>query len=780
MAIQLVNRPEIKITLNNGEMFADFAPNFSIESFSLTRKLLEPNKFEFTFSKNDITLEIPDIKFDLREQLLGAKVECSVKANRLGTDGDWHIDEVENLFYGYIQHIKLDRAGVKSKMRVHCTAFSPDARMKQFPSCSSRTASTLKEYVEAVLLGYSDAPHKFVPEKGDYDEMEFFCFEVDPKSEGKMPYTVQYHESDYDFLKRLAKRYGEFFYFEDGTIRFGKMKEYDPVTLRTGVDLEQYDYDLNMNQHTGIVLSEFDYIMCNRYAAGVEKGDAHNWDYKVEPTHEMSKSVFDKSTEFYNNNYNAVSDSQSARIMDEINSCKLCAAWEEGDQASLDAKEYDFWSRDQRRILEQYIMADSLICRGVARRADLKLGSVIVIEDETNLGGTETNDFVQHEPLKVIGLTYSWSNEASRALENTFVAIPQSSPVPPYLERDEHGFLTYGDFDIYPKCGPQHAKVIDVNDPLGMGRVRVVMNWQYEVEHCLGIKSIEELSEHFTPWIRVAQPYGGLHRGCYLVPEVYDEVVVGFEHNNAERPYVMGTVHNWCDDEPASEWTEEESVAHNEYKAIRTRNGHTIEIRDKEEHGYIRIYDEATHNYEVVLDTDKQLIRISSSGNLELNAGHNIALHAGNDIIVGAGRDMETMVGNDKRLTVQKDQVERILGHRIVNISESDQNFVDKFYVLAVNTDDQGNLGTRLVMNDEMLYATYIKDNSDVESMVLLNQDGGQIATNIPRGMVSVKSVQGETEVVSEASNVSINSKAKLELNADVAAEISGQVVKIN
>ena len=661
MAIQLVSRPEIKITLNNGEMFADFAPNFSIDSFTLTRKLLEPNKFEFAFSKKDISLEIPDIKFDLREQLLGAKVECSVSANRLGTDGDWHIDEVENLFYGYIQHIKLDRAGVKEKMRVHCTAFSPDVRMKQFPGCSSRDGITLKEYVETVLMCYSDAPHKFDPDRGDFDVIDFFNYDVNPRTEGFMPYTVQYHETDYDFLKRLAKRYGEFFYFEDGTIRFGKMKEYDPINLRTGVDLEQYDYDLSMNHHTGIVLSEFDYIGCVRPGSRPEKGPMHNKLTKG-PEGELVKSVYDHATDFFNNSYNAVVDLQSARLYDEEASAKIGDSKRNNNKEQKAEKESDipYYCYDQRSILERYIVAETVICRGVAARADLKLGSVIVIEDETNLLGEESTDLVQHEPLKVIELGYSWSSDASRALENTFVAIPQNSTVPPYLERDEHGILTYGDFDIFPKCGPQTGRVYDNKDPLGMGRVRVVLGWQFKLEECLGVDcftedTIKNVKDNVTPWIRVSQPYGGYLRGSYLVPEIYDEVMVGFEHNNAERPYVISCVHNYAGDLPVQKWIEKDAVETNQYKAIRTRNGHTIEIRDKGEHGYIKIYDENTHNYVVTYDTDNKLIRLQSKGNIELVADNNIVLNAGNNIVMDAKNDIQSHAENDIRRTADHD-----------------------------------------------------------------------------------------------------------------------------
>ena len=81
MAIQLSNIPTFKI---NGQELE----GFTFLSFKLTKRLLEPNRFEFKFRKDNMTLTQDDIKFELREQLLGALVECSLKAYREDENGD--------------------------------------------------------------------------------------------------------------------------------------------------------------------------------------------------------------------------------------------------------------------------------------------------------------------------------------------------------------------------------------------------------------------------------------------------------------------------------------------------------------------------------------------------------------------------------------------------------------------------------------------------------------------------------------------------------------------
>jgi len=48
-------------------------------------------------------------------------------------------------------------------------------------------------------------------------------------------------------------------------------------------------------------------------------------------------------------------------------------------------------------------------------------------------------------------------------------------------------------------------------------------------------------------WAPVAMPAAGSDRGMLVLPQVGDEVVVGFEHGDARRPYVLGSVWNGKD-----------------------------------------------------------------------------------------------------------------------------------------------------------------------------------------------------------------------------------------
>jgi uncharacterized protein involved in type VI secretion and phage assembly len=75
--------------------------------------------------------------------------------------------------------------------------------------------------------------------------------------------------------------------------------------------------------------------------------------------------------------------------------------------------------------------------------------------------------------------------------------------------------------------------VTNIQDPESLGRVRVKFP-------TLG-DSIEGI------WARVALPGAGPDAGLSFVPQIDDEVVVGFEHGDTRRPVVLGALHNSVD-----------------------------------------------------------------------------------------------------------------------------------------------------------------------------------------------------------------------------------------
>jgi phage protein D len=74
------------------------------------------------------------------------------------------------------------------------------------------------------------------------------------------------------------------------------------------------------------------------------------------------------------------------------------------------------------------------------------------------------------------------------------------------------------------------AVVTDIDDPLGLARVKVALPW---------------LSPSYvTNWAPVAQLSAGKKSGAMFLPEPGDEVLVAFEFGDLRKPYVLGAVVN--------------------------------------------------------------------------------------------------------------------------------------------------------------------------------------------------------------------------------------------
>ena len=80
---------------------------------------------------------------------------------------------------------------------------------------------------------------------------------------------------------------------------------------------------------------------------------------------------------------------------------------------------------------------------------------------------------------------------------------------------------------LRPALGLARALVVDVRDPQAAGRIKVKFPW---------------LPGEVETWARVSLPLGGNRTGLWALPEVGDEVLVGFEHGDVRSPIVIGSL----------------------------------------------------------------------------------------------------------------------------------------------------------------------------------------------------------------------------------------------
>ena len=200
----------------------------------------------------------------------------------------------------------------------------------------------------------------------------------------------------------------------------------------------------------------------------------------------------------------------------------------------------------------------------------------------------------------------------------------------------------------------QMATVLSNADPHGAGRVQVRMNWQTDNMR--------------TSWVRVMTPDGGgskdvkSNHGFVFIPEVGDQVLLGFRHGDPARPYVMGSLFNGT--------TGNGGGSNNSIKSLKTRSGISVILNDDNRSLEIK-------------DTGGSSIHLDGNGNILLNAPKNIQLHAGNDMSLMVGHDLQVNVGNSQTTNIGNMLLTNVMQKILVNTPFMQQLVADFFHTQA-------------------------------------------------------------------------------------------------
>ena len=205
-----------------------------------------------------------------------------------------------------------------------------------------------------------------------------------------------------------------------------------------------------------------------------------------------------------------------------------------------------------------------------------------------------------------------------------------------------------------PLAETQMATVPSNADPHGAGRVQVRMNWQTDNMR--------------TSWVRVMTPDGGgskdvkSNRGFVFIPEVGDQVLLGFRHGDPARPYVMGSLFNGT--------TGGGGGSNNSIKSLKTRSGISVILNDDNRSLEIK-------------DAGGSSIHLDGNGNILLNAPKNIQLHAGNDMSLMVGHDLQVNVGNSQTTNIGNMMLTNVMQKILVNTPFMQQLVADFFHTQA-------------------------------------------------------------------------------------------------
>lgn len=552
--------------------------NYKLSSYSLSQELLQPMILNFSIEKDNKIETQSDVVFADTTQLIGKSFEINVSTIKTSHEDSNAKPQKAFVFKGMIIDVSASRA-TASTQSASITVATWDALLQNAPHCRSFENMTLKDIIESVLKPYSDIKSK-----------------ISPRFKDKIPYIVQYNQSDYAFISMLAVRFGEWMYNTGETFIFGEIE--DPGS---SANLEYPGGSLmSYNLHQSMTSFSFNHLLPDYYQYGKEKAILK----------ESAQGVADGTV---NNWTDKAYNASIQRFKNEQIAALNAGGFDSGkeDEGSDSILDYSL------KIEAQGKKTGIMTVHGFSKLAMLKIGQTFLIRDNVQNKSGESKD-VEQKALKIIGINHSF--DYRQEYSNSFTAVPVACNYP-----------SYSDADVFPSAPQQRAKVVENKDEQKLGRIRVQFPWQ-EIQS----------KEMKTPWLRIAVPYAGASKGHQFVPEIGEEVMVGFEMNNAERPYIIGSFYNGGNGKPDDKWavSKEEDSTTNNIKAIRTRNGHTILFNDKGDAGLLEIYDNKNNRYHITLSADDKKITIYSAGEIEVVADTDINIKAKGDIGINADGDI--------------------------------------------------------------------------------------------------------------------------------------------
>jgi type VI secretion system secreted protein VgrG len=276
------------------------------------------------------------------------------------------------------------------------------SKLEEAPVCKSFLKKSIKDITEDVLTG--GIKHK-----------------INPEFSKKLYYTVQYNQSTFDFLKMLAARYGEWFYYDGSELRMGKP---DNGNVDLVVDSSLSDWQI----FGKMLKTKSDIVSTDLYSG---------------------KKITDKGVlSGLNGLYKSAADSGEKSIAGSI----LKHATKNVQEELLKAL---------HKIQQQGDLANSVFVSGRSFAVGLRLCTVIDVklQDNTEQGKYRITE-VHHR-------SYDGSDYI-----NNFTAIPIEAEKPPYTNTE-----------LFPIAMAQPAEVTHNEDKDGLDRVKVKFPWHEDGEN---------------------------------------------------------------------------------------------------------------------------------------------------------------------------------------------------------------------------------------------------------------------------------------------------------
>jgi type VI secretion system secreted protein VgrG len=433
---------------------------------------------------------------------------------------------------------------------------------------------------------------------------------------GKRPYSVQYQETDLDYVARLLAEEGIFYFFEDSG-EDGGSEASEVVVL---ADLAAH-YPAIQGEARLPFAPPFGLMS---HGDGVEAFSARE---KI-----RSGATRVKHFDF-------------RRPDTDLSSSSAAAPRPRFDEGALEVYEYDFAAED-----------DSVVASGASRRLEqLRVRSAVGAGRSRCLRVAAGRRFtLEGHPEDALNREYVVvkMTHQGRQPEETF-GLPAGAPVEVY--KNDFECLPASVAARPPRRPRRMQQVLETATVVGPegeeihtdehGRIKVAFHWDRRGRR----------DEHSSCWIRCMQTWAGASWGFQFIPRVGMEVLVTFMGGDVDQPMVIGCAHNGTHPPPFP------LPASKTKSGIRTRSTPggegSNELSFEDAAGKEQIYVHAQRDLEEVVENDhRRLVR----------ANEEILVQGTRESIVGEDH-YRTVRGNEV-VTIEKDLILHVVGRQRIVI----------------------------------------------------------------------------------------------------------------
>lgn len=485
----------------------------------------------------------------------------------------------ESIFKGIITSIGMDGdKGVSGTL--HYRGYSTTILLESGRTMDSFTDATLGEIVSEVVEKYGNG----------------ISIVNNPAFKSRIPYVQMQEESAYEFLRRLAWQYGEWFYYNGQVLYFGNpYKEKDENLI--------YDIDMDSMHFSSCVapfhFSRHDYLSDSHMDMFGDDSEA------VRGINTYLANAMKTSEGLYRSQTTMYSHTATGHPLD----IEHFTAVEKGRKVSSLV----------------WMTGNTKTCR-------VRIGEPVVVQIPPNM--CKRRDMGRY---RIVELTHRI--EVSGGYANSFKGIPASME---YIPTEDMRM---------PVAHAMLAEVTDNADPENLGRVQVQFAWQKsrnKTTNWIRVRSLDAGSSETV----------SKNRGFVFVPEIGDQVMVDFELGDPCRPYVSGSMFHKNNGEGGNADNHIKTIVTRSGHTLEFNDDEDgqwgITITDKE-NNIIRL---DTKNKAISISSQEKIIIeskdivVSANNNLELLASK-VTTIQGDELLVCRTKEMQTEIENEYQLNAK-------------------------------------------------------------------------------------------------------------------------------